>query len=165
MDRLERFHCRLRRPPRGAPFFAFAVLFSALLGICPTVPRALAEEPRSTFQIIVHPENPASRTSRQFLSSLFLKEITRWDDGELARPVDLKPDSPTRRRFSQSVLNRSVSAVKSYWQQRIFSGRGVPPPELDTDQAVVTYVTNHRGGVGYVSPGTELGKTRTIHLE
>lgn len=96
---------------------------------------------------------------------MFLKQATRWDDGEVARPVDLKSDSPTRRLFSERVLNRSVAAVKNYWQQRIFSGGGVPPPELESDQAVITYVTRHRGGVGYVSSTTDIGKARLIRLE
>ena len=80
-------------------------------------------------------------------------------------PVDLKPDSAVRRRFSEHVLNRSVAAVKSYWQQRIFSGRGVPPPELESEQAVLAYVTKHRGAVGYVSTTAEVGNVRVIRIE
>jgi hypothetical protein len=44
-----------------------------------------------------------------------------------------------------------VQAVKSYWQQVIFSGRGVPPPELESDEAVIRYVLRFPGAVGYVS--------------
>jgi ABC-type phosphate transport system substrate-binding protein len=140
-------------------------LLSCLLALCPAPRAALAEEAEPAFKIVVHPDNPAARASRRFLSSLFLKQTTRWDDGETARPVDLKSDAATRRRFSEQVLNRSVAAVKSYWQQRIFSGRGVPPPELDSDQAVLAFVTKHRGGVGYVSSATDIGKARLIRLE
>jgi hypothetical protein len=48
-------------------------------------------------------------------------------------------------------LNRSVTAVRSYWQQVIFAGRDVPPPELPGDARVLEYVRQHSGGVGYVS--------------
>ena len=63
------------------------------------------------------------------------------------------------------VLRRSVAAVRSYWQQRIFSGRGVPPPELDDDAAVVRYVLKYPGAIGYVTEGTPLegAKVVTIH--
>jgi ABC-type phosphate transport system substrate-binding protein len=140
------------------------VVFSVLFGICPEAQRALAEGGPS-YRIIVHPDNPTSKASRQFLANAFLKEVTRWDGGESLRPVDLKPQTTTRRRFSESILNRSVGAVKSYWQQRIFSGRGVPPPELDSDEAVVAYVTKHRGGVGYVSPAADIGKARVVRVD
>jgi ABC-type phosphate transport system substrate-binding protein len=129
-----------------------------------SVPDARAERDPG-FVVVVHPDNPTSRASRRFLASLFLKDATRWDDGEAARPVDLKADSAARRRFSQAVLNRSVAAVKSYWQQRIFSGRGVPPPELDSEQAVLAYVLKHRGAVGYVSTETDLGKAKVLGIE
>jgi hypothetical protein len=139
-------------------------IVASVCALCPGVSSALASESEPGFRVIVHPENPLSRAPRRLLATLFLKEVTRWDDGVAARPVDLRPDTATRRRFSELVLNRSVGAVKSYWQQRIFSGRGVPPPELETDRAVVEYVTKHRGAIGYVAPGTELGKAKILNL-
>lgn len=153
-------------PPRGGGWVtvAFFVVLSVLFGICPEASRALADE-GPNYRIIVHPDNPTSKASRQLLANAFLKEITRWDGGEAIRPVDLKPQNTTRRHFSERVLNRSVAAVKSYWQQRIFSGRGVPPPELDSDEAVVAYVMKHRGGVGYISTTADIGKARLVRLE
>ena len=140
-------------------------LFVSLLGLCPNALPALADDAEPSFKIVAHPDNPTVKMSRRVLASLFLKQVTRWDDGEAARPVDLRADSGTRRRFSESVLNRSVAAVKNYWQQRIFSGSGVPPPELETEHAVVAYVTKHRGGVGSVSTTTDTGNARLIRLE
>ena len=160
----ERFLRNLPPPGGGWLAVALLVVLSVLFGVCPDARHALADEGPS-YRIIVHPENPTSKAPRQFLASAFLKEVTRWDGGESLRPVDLKPQTTTRRRFSESVLNRSVAAVKSYWQQRIFSGRGVPPPELDSDEAVVAYVLKHRGAVGYVSPAADIGKTRLVRVE
>lgn len=122
---------------------------------------ALAQS-RPEFVIIVHPGNPAPDVSRAFLADLYLKRATRWDDGELARPVDQRPDSAIRRAFSEGVLKRSVEAVKRYWQQRIFSGRDLPPPELEGDEAVVAYVAGHRGAIGYVSAAAKVDRTKPI---
>jgi ABC-type phosphate transport system substrate-binding protein len=135
-----------------------------LVAVCPDAREAAASEAPG-FVLVVHPENPTSKAPRQWLASLFLKEATRWSDDVAARPVDLKPDAMIRRRFSESVLKRSVAAVKSFWQQRIFSGRGVPPPELESDQAVIHYVTTHRGAVGYVASDAPLGKARIVRIE
>jgi len=52
--------------------------------------------------------------------------------------------------------------VRSYWQQRIFSGRGVPPPEVDSDADVVRFVLKYRGSVGYVSGRAEIGKAKVL---
>lgn len=145
--------------------FGLFALLSVLLGVCPEAGRARADEAGPGFRIVAHPQNPTAKLSRQLVANLFLKELTRWDDGEAVRPVDLKADSAVRRRFSEQVLNRSVAAVKSYWQQRIFSGRGVPPPELESEQAVLGYVGKHPGAVGYVSATIPIGNARVIRIE
>jgi ABC-type phosphate transport system substrate-binding protein len=114
------------------------------------------------FRVIVHPENPVSELSRDFLADAFLKRTTRWSNGEALRPVDQRPSSAVRQRFSDSVLRRSVAAVKNYWQQRIFSGRDLPPPEEDSDEAVVEFVINHRGALGYVSGSAKLENAKRV---
>jgi hypothetical protein len=115
------------------------------------------------FKLIAHQGRP-SEVERAFLADAFLKNVTRWSDAVAIRPVDQRPDSLARKRFSERVLRRSVPAVKTYWQQRIFSGRGVPPPELDSDEAVVRYVESHEGAVGYVSGATPVGKAKLVAL-
>jgi hypothetical protein len=138
-----------------------------LLGICVglSVTRGVLSEPSDSignFRIIVNAENKVPGVSREFLANAFLRNVRDWDNGHGILPVDLLPNSPIREEFSQRILSRSVSAVRSYWQQRIFSGRGVPPPELESDEAVVRYVVDNRGAVGYVSGSAKLGAARVI---
>ena len=115
------------------------------------------------FRIIVHPDN-SNGLSRDFLTDVYLKRVTRWPDGEGVHPVDQRASSSVRQRFSDAILKRSVAAVKRYWQQRIFSGRELPPPELDSDEAVVSYVVGHRGAVGYVSGSAKLDRSKAVVL-
>ena len=118
------------------------------------------ENPASLF----HRDNPLSSAPREFLGDVFLKRVTRWSDDETIKPVDLRADSPTRKKFSEQIVGRSVAAVRSYWQQRIFSGRGVPPPELESEEAVIEYVSKHRHAIGYVSGAAELGATKELTI-
>jgi hypothetical protein len=55
--------------------------------------------------------------------------------------------------------------VRSYWQQRIFSGRDVPPPELDSDDAVIGFVSKYAGAVGYVSGAAKLVGVRELGIK
>jgi len=116
------------------------------------------------FRVIVNPANASPALDRRFLTEVFLKRNTRWPTGELIRPVDQGTDSSVRRRFSEDVLNRSVAAVKSYWQQMIFSGRAIPPPELDSDEEVIRYVAKFPGAVGYISGTGELAGVKAVAL-
>jgi ABC-type phosphate transport system substrate-binding protein len=121
-------------------------------------------EPRAgaAFRLIVNPANPIASVDRNFVSEAFLKKTTRWPNDELIRPVDLGPDSSVRHHFSDDVLKRSVAAVKSYWQQMVFSGRGLPPPELDNEDQVVRFVLKNPGAVGYVSGSVNIDRAKVI---
>jgi ABC-type phosphate transport system substrate-binding protein len=141
------------------------LLAAALLTLAIPVAGATAE-PRSSgaagYRLIVNPANANASVERRFLSDAFLKKVTRWPNGDVIKPVDLGASSPVRRAFSDEVVGRTVEAVKSYWQQAIFSGHDVPPPELDSDDDVVRYVLKHPGAVGYVSPTANLAGAKIL---
>jgi len=121
-----------------------------------------AAQPPPAFQVIVNPQSSVTSLERRFVEDAFLKKVKTWSGGELIRPVDLEPGSPIRRRFTEEVLRRPVAAVRAYWQQRIFSGRDVPPPELDGDQQVIDYVMKYSGAIGYVSGSAVVSGPRVI---
>jgi len=125
---------------------------------------AAAESPRSAYVVIANPGTPVSRLDRKFVGEVFLRRVTRWPDDTPIRPVDLGPDARARIRFSEEVLSRSVASVRSYWQQRIFSGQGLPPPELPDDEAVVSYVLSHPGAIGYVAAGAALNGAKVLEV-
>ncbi len=128
---------------------------------------ALQGEPRAAneFVVIVHPQNPATSLTRRFVSGALLKKVRSWPDGSTVSPVDLVHTSAVRSRFSEEVHSRSLPAVKSYWQQMIFSGRELPPPELPTDDEVIQFVLKYPGAIGYVSAGAATGVVKVVRLE
>lgn len=140
---------------------SFAWLLALLCALASARSRA-AHTP--AYRVIVNPKNPLSELERDKLADMFLKKRSHWPDGENVRPVDLPSSSDARKSFSDEVLRRSVAAVKSYWQQLIFSGRDIPPPELESDIAVRDFVLSHPGGVGYVSGSAELGNAKVISV-
>jgi ABC-type phosphate transport system substrate-binding protein len=154
-----------RTPTRSVRRSVRLLVLSGLSMLLLAAPTVGANEAPTGFVIVVHPENPAGNAPRYFVAQVFLRTVTRWQSGELIRPVDLAPGSTTRAQFSQHVLKRSVLAMRNYWQQRIFSGRDLPPPELDSDAAVVRHVASNRGAIGYVSATAKLDGVRAITLK
>ena len=143
----------------GARLAFLALLFVSAL--CATA----AGQQSPGYRVIVHPGNAETALDRRFLTDAFLKKITTWSSGEVIRPADLAPDSPVRRAFTRDVMNRSVESVKGYWQQRIFSGQAVPPPEFQSDDEVVQFVLKHEGGIGYVSATAKVGDCRVVTVQ
>jgi ABC-type phosphate transport system substrate-binding protein len=103
------------------------------------------------LRVVVNEANPVSSLSREDVSELFLKKTTSWPDGTVVLPVDQFEESEAREAFNRNFHHKSGKAVRAYWQQRIFSGRDVPPPEKDGDASVIEFVRRNRGAIGYVS--------------
>jgi ABC-type phosphate transport system substrate-binding protein len=108
------------------------------------------------FVVVVHAANPTPSLPREQVARLFLRKVSRWPGGSPSLPVDLRADAPARAAFTKRVLAKSVPSVKAYWQERIFSGRDVPPPEQPSEADAVAYVRLNPGAVAYVSPAAEL---------
>jgi len=132
-----------------------------IAGLCLLLGAALGALPRPAagaepFVVIVNAANPVSAVTGDQLSALFLKKLTQWSGGLPAVPVDLGAEAAARESFSRAVHHKGTGAVKAYWQQLIFSGRDVPPPEKGSAREVIAFVAANRGGVGYVPAGTPL---------
>lgn len=117
------------------------------------------------YRVVVHPDNHVESLDRDELSRLFLKRSTRWESGAQVLPVDLVESSTVREAFSQEVHRRRTAAVKSFWQQMIFSGRSAPPPEVESDSAVIGFVRANPGAIGYVSSRTALDGVREVPID
>lgn len=110
------------------------------------------------FQMVAHSTLDHDSFTKTDLSDYFLKKKTKWDDGTEVKPVDLN-QREVREAFCSEVHNRSLSAIKKYWQRQIFTGRGTPPPEKASTQEILEFVGTTPGAIGYVPAGTNLSGT------
>jgi hypothetical protein len=116
------------------------------------------------YKVIVHPENPATAVDRDFLRDAYLKRAGDWSTGETIRPVDLPASFPARQRFTRDVLRKTPAQLTTYWNQQIFSGKAVPPPEAESPADVISYVLANRGAVGYVPANVDPGRAKVIEV-
>ncbi|MCU0646494.1 MAG: substrate-binding domain-containing protein [Gemmatimonadaceae bacterium] len=111
---------------------------------------------QAQYVVVVHETNPLTSIGRSELSNLLLGRETRWRHGARATPVDLPVTSRVRQVFSMAVIRQSATAVRSYWQQQQFAGRGTPPRERATERDVLDMIRLDPGAVGYISVTTPL---------
>ncbi len=107
--------------------------------------------------MVIHAENPTTELSAAKVARMFLKKLKRWDHGDRVAPIDLDAKSPIRKDFTKAVHGKSVTAINSFWQRMIFSGRGVPPLEESSEEKILDFVRADPGAIGYVAAGTPLG--------
>jgi ABC-type phosphate transport system substrate-binding protein len=117
------------------------------------------------YKVVVNNANGASSVPKKDLAQLFMKKTARWSDGTPVVAVDQTEKSSVRERFTQEVHGKSVSAVKSYWQQQIFSGRDVPPVEKASDAQVIAFVKQNPGAVGYVGESVDTAGVKVVAIQ
>jgi len=116
------------------------------------------------FKVVAHPDVPALSISKATLAQIFLRTRPRWDGGEKTKPVDQVASSPAKVAFVRIILDRDLDALKAYWEQQVFAGKGVPPPEKPDDAAVVAYVAATPGAVGYISASTRVEGLKVLEV-
>lgn len=120
--------------------------------------------PAASYKIIVNNSVAIDSLSKRAASDLFLKKKGTWDGGVAVVPVDQLDSSSVRGAFSSAVLGKTTAAVKSYWNQQIFSGREVPPVEKRSDTEVLSLVRSTPGAIGYVSEAAAVVGVRVITI-
>lgn len=140
-------------------------LSTLVLGVVLAVSNLAAETTQPAapaYRVIVSPQLGVTTISKRDLSKIFLKKSTTWSGGQKAIPVDQAVSAASRDPFSRAVHGRTAKAVKQWWNQQIYSGAGVPPPELASDAKVVAYVLANPGATGYVGPSAAIGEARVL---
>jgi len=135
------------------------VTFLAIGALC--IAGNAAAETRG-YKLVVNKANTVSAIDKGEVAKLFMKQSVKWASGVTVEPVDQSPSAGVRERFSQDIHGKAVGAIQSAWQRIIFSGRGVAPPELASDDAVIAFVAEHPGGIGYVGEGAATDRVKVV---
>jgi ABC-type phosphate transport system substrate-binding protein len=117
------------------------------------------------FIVIVHHDNAVTEVDRDFLRDAYLKKATDWSHGETIRPVDLSGRFGVRDVFTREVLRKTAAQLRSYWNQQIFSGKGIPPVEADSITEMIDYVAANPGAIGYLPAGTAPGRAKVVGVK
>jgi ABC-type phosphate transport system substrate-binding protein len=117
------------------------------------------------YKVIAHPDAGVTELPTAVVANVFLRKERKLPGGVEANPVDLPASSSLREAFSKGVLGRPTSAVVTYWQQQVFSGRDTPPPSKPNDDAVVAFVKATPGAIGYVSSGANAEGVKVVRVK
>ena len=114
--------------------------------------------------VIVNADNPITSASQEQVANYFLKKETSWSNGMKVVPVYQEETSSIHAQFAKRIIGKTVSALKAYWNQNIFSGRAIPPAIKTSDQKVVSFVGSNQGAIGYVSGSAGLSGVKVLKV-
>ena len=117
-----------------------------------------------TILVIGNAGVPASSLSDKTLTDIYSRRIMVWPNGTPIVPVNREAGSRERLDFSLRIFGRPPEALAGYWSRMHFQGVN-PPLVLESDAAVVAFVRDVPGTIGYVEKGTPLAGTKILkHL-
>ena len=119
----------------------------------------------ASFKVVVNNAVHVDSLSKKEISDLFMKRTAKWSNGTPVIAVDQSDRNGVRDEFSKAIHGKPTAAVKSYWQQQIFSGRDVPPVEKSSDSEVLALVRSNPGAVGYIDGAGDTTGVRVINVQ
>lgn len=87
--------------------------------------------------VIVSAGNPLTALSADQVQQIFLGRPVSLPAGQRLVPVD-QPDGKVRDAFYNKLLGRSPGQMKAYWSRIVFTGRGEPPAEMESNRLLAT---------------------------
>lgn len=124
---------------------------------------AIASAAVAEIVLVVHPSNDASLDAKT-AQRIFLGKTTKFSNGQDTKPINQVANSATRNTFDSDVLGRSTAQVSAHWSKLTFTGKGIPPNEVDNDAAVVALVASTPDAVGYVNKSAVNDSVKAITL-
>jgi ABC-type phosphate transport system substrate-binding protein len=123
-----------------------------LLAIAATAVLLLAGSARAEgLLIIANPSvNVAAPLSLSQIAAIYLLRLTTWPDGGHVVPVNREATSEAREAFTATVLQQDNTSLAAFWNEMHFMGKQ-PPVVQESEQAVLAFVQNVPGSIGYIS--------------
>ncbi|HEU0264136.1 MAG TPA: ABC transporter substrate-binding protein [Geobacterales bacterium] len=110
--------------------------------------------------IVVNRDNPLSELTMAEVRQMFLGRTMAWSDGVLVEPVVQRGEIQDV--FVGHFLGKSRQQYTIYWKKQLFTGKGLPPPELPDDRGVRSFVSRQRGAIGYIDEQAVDGTVKRI---
>lgn len=112
-------------------------------------------------KIIANPSVRAESISAAEVKSVFLEERNSLRDGTHVEPV-FSTGGPAHAAFLKEYLGQSDDSLQDHYRTLVFTGKGLMPKVLRSDEDIVAYVARTRGAIGYVNSTAAVDGVKTL---
>ncbi|ATC97947.1 MAG: substrate-binding domain-containing protein [Pseudomonadota bacterium] len=111
--------------------------------------------------VVVHPTND-STFDEGTIKKIFLGKTKSYTNGRSAILISPSNTDIAVEEFNSKVLGKSNSQVKAYWSKILFTGKGTPPQEMDSNGAVISSVASNPDAIGYVDASAVTSDVKVV---
>lgn len=139
-----------------APKHKRCIWMISLLGYFLIVPVAAAE-----IYVIANTAIPVNALSETELRDIYIGKRTIWNGNLKIVPI-IAPSLSLHDEFVLKYTRKSNTQFKSWWLKLVFSGEGVFPKTVLSENEMVEKVGDTEGAIGYTSSAITTDRVKTI---
>ena len=113
--------------------------------------------------VVVNKLNPIDNLSLTNVVDIYTGRYMAFPNGISAEPVDLPNESGDKENFYLQSTGLSLAKINSYWARLKFTGRYLPPIQLDTAEIAINYVQRNPNAVAYVDERFVTNKVKVVY--
>lgn len=102
-------------------------------------------------EVVVNKSVPAADYSKVDIRAIFTMQKRFWLNNKQIKVYTLSDSSPLHKDFVKNILNMFPHQIRLVWDRMTFSGTGIAPIELDSEQEMMDKIANTPDSIGYLS--------------
>jgi hypothetical protein len=106
-----------------------------------------------SVEIIVNPDVSRVELDRDLLRAIFTMRLRSWPDGPPVRVFVLPDNDPVSDRFYREQLGMYSYVLRSAWDRMVYTGTGLAPTVVRSEEEMRERVLATPGAIGYVARG------------
>ena len=111
--------------------------------------------------IIVNESVPVDSLDAASIIDIYENRLVKWSNGDKIKVTMLKKGS-THEEFSRNILGITPVKLINIWKRALFTGMGAPPRILKKEAALVKFVSDNQGAIGYINTATPYSKVKVV---
>jgi ABC-type phosphate transport system substrate-binding protein len=111
-------------------------------------------------EIIVNSAQQNVSLNRNLLRAIFTMQLRAWPNGPPIRVFVLPDNNPLSDQFYREQLGIYSYMLRSAWDRMVFTGTGLAPTVVQSEQEMRERVRSTPGAIGYVSKNSAVGYGR-----
>ena len=101
-------------------------------------------------EVIVSPSLQSIALDRSLLRAVFTMRVREWPDGSPIRVFVLPDDNPLSDMFYRERLGMYSYVLRRAWDRMVFTGTGLAPTVVESEEEMRERVRSTPGAIGYV---------------
>lgn len=115
--------------------------------------------------IVVNQNVPAAPYSLADTRAVFTMQQRFWPNGDAIQVFTLSDSDPIHKDFVKNSLDMFPHQLRRVWDRMTFSGTGIAPTQLDSEQEMIDKIANTPNSIGYLTKRPNNEKIRLFEYQ